>query len=148
MLTAYFDTGILVKLYAREINSREAGELVDQCGTPLHYTDLHNAETTNALHLKRRRQEMTDADLDRALRLIQGDLDEGVLVRTLLDWPRVWKTCRELSERHAVATGCRTLDALHVAAAIVLGAREFVSFDIRQRKLAERAGLRLLPSRR
>jgi hypothetical protein len=37
------------------------------------------------------------------------------------------------------------LDILHVATAMVLGVRDFASFDGRQRQLAKRAGLRVLP---
>ena len=37
------------------------------------------------------------------------------------------------------------LEILHVAAALTLGARVFVSFDDRQRKLARRARLKVLP---
>ena len=37
--------------------------------------------------------------------------------------------------------GCRTLDIIHVAAALVLEAKEFVTFDTRQAALAKQAGL-------
>lgn len=138
----------MVKLYARESNSREAADLLDECGSPLLFTGLHEAELANALRLKQRRGELTDYELHHAMRLVESDLNAGLLTRPTLDWPAVWKTCRELSGHHAVATGCRTLDALHVAAAIVLGARTFVSFDVRQRNLAGRAGLKLRPAKR
>jgi predicted nucleic acid-binding protein len=41
--------------------------------------------------------------------------------------------------------GTRSLDVLHVAAASLLGALQFVSFDRRQRSLAFKAGLKILP---
>ncbi len=40
--------------------------------------------------------------------------------------------------------GCRSLDVLHVASAIELGLRVFVTFDVRQQELARSAGLKLL----
>ena len=49
------------------------------------------------------------------------------------------------SRKLAPAIGCRTLDILHVATAVVLGVREFASFDGRQRQLAKKAGLRVVP---
>lgn len=136
---------MLLKLYVSESDSADAVELA--CGqlSPLVLTHLHDAEMTNALRLKLRRREITDLELEGALRNIELNEAQGGIIRVPLDWPAVWRKCRELSEHHAVATGCRTLDALHVAAAIVLGARDFVSFDQRQRKLAGRAGLRILP---
>jgi hypothetical protein len=41
--------------------------------------------------------------------------------------------------------GVRSLDILHVAIAMSLGARTFLSFDDRQRALATRAGLTVVP---
>ncbi len=49
------------------------------------------------------------------------------------------------SAKYAASTLARSLDILHVAAALPLGARVFVSFDDRQRKLARRARLKVLP---
>ncbi len=40
--------------------------------------------------------------------------------------------------------GCRTLDIIHVAAAIVLGAKIFITFDGRQAALAKQAGLAVI----
>jgi predicted nucleic acid-binding protein len=36
------------------------------------------------------------------------------------------------------------MDVIHVAAALTLRSRQFVTFDDRQRQLAERAGLQVL----
>jgi predicted nucleic acid-binding protein len=47
----------------------------------------------------------------------------------------------ELTESLSAQLGCRTLDVLHVAAALVLHATEFVTLDERQRRLAAAAGL-------
>jgi len=46
-------------------------------------------------------------------------------------------------DAHAASTGCRTLDALHVACARVLSIREFVTTDERQTALARHAGMRV-----
>lgn len=40
--------------------------------------------------------------------------------------------------------GTRTLDVLHVASAVALGAQRFVTYDIRQAALAKAVGLRVL----
>jgi hypothetical protein len=39
----------------------------------------------------------------------------------------------------------RTLDIIHVAAALAVGAKEFVTFDSRQAAVATRAGLTVKP---
>ena len=46
---------------------------------------------------------------------------------------------------HSATLGCRTLDIIHVAAALVIGAREFITFDGRQAALARQAGLTVKP---
>ena len=39
--------------------------------------------------------------------------------------------------------GTRSLDVLHVSHAVVLGVKEFLTFDIRQAALAKAAGLKV-----
>jgi len=48
--------------------------------------------------------------------------------------------------RSTLRLGCRTLDILHVACAIQLKVVSFVSYDERQRSLADEEGLRVLPN--
>jgi len=50
-----------------------------------------------------------------------------------------------LSTRHTPTLGTRTLDLLHVAAALELGCTDFLSFDNRQRQAAQAEGLNVLP---
>lgn len=45
--------------------------------------------------------------------------------------------CELLARRHVAAVGARTLDTLHVASALLLGAKRFWTFDERQKKLAQ-----------
>jgi hypothetical protein len=61
-----------------------------------------------------------------------------------VDWDSAWERCRALSDAHAGATGCRTLEALHVACAVLGFAAEFATSDRRQLALAELAGLRVI----
>lgn len=50
----------------------------------------------------------------------------------------------ELSRTHTAKLGTRALDVLHVASALELGARTFVSYDTRQAALAKAVGLKTL----
>ncbi|MBI3885023.1 MAG: hypothetical protein HY302_04760 [Opitutae bacterium] len=50
-----------------------------------------------------------------------------------------------LSARHSFGGGHRSFDLLHVAAARVLKADLFLSFDLAQRDLATAAGLKVGP---
>jgi predicted nucleic acid-binding protein len=57
-------------------------------------------------------------------------------VELSLDLPAVFGVASELSRKHTTAIGNRAYDILQVAAAAVLNAGEFLSFDEKQRKLA------------
>jgi len=49
----------------------------------------------------------------------------------------------EIARAYVARTGTRTLDTLHVAAALELKAERFWTFDDRQAKLAKAVGLKL-----
>lgn len=77
------------------------------------------------------------------LRVVE-DLGNGVLSAQPLP-VRFYADAEAISAAHTVKRGTRTLDVLHVAAATAIGARTFLSFDFRQRLLAEHCGFRVLP---
>jgi len=141
-MTTYFDTGILLKLYTAEAESKAVQDFVRRRGEPLRITDLHQAECASALRLKAFRGDCTEAESTRALKLIADDLRNGVLRMVAVDWNAAWEQCRRLAEQHAADTGARTLDTLHVACAAQLGAVELATSDRRQTALAVLAGLK------
>jgi predicted nucleic acid-binding protein len=53
----------------------------------------------------------------------------------------VWETCTVLARKHGPKLGVGTLDSLHVASALELGAKAFWTIDQRQAKLAVAVGL-------
>jgi len=144
-MSAYFDSALLVKAYCLEATSPQAIALLRAATPPLPFTHLHALEIANALRLKRHRRELTEAELGTALRHLQQDVDSGVLEKPDYELPEVFATAEELSAKHTVKTGARSLDVLHVAAALTLGVTEFISFDLRQRALAHQAGLAVQP---
>jgi hypothetical protein len=141
----YFDSAVLVKAYCLETTSPQALSLIKRATPPLPFTPLHALEIRNALRLKRHRKELTEFQLRGALRGLQDDIDSGFLGAQDHDLHEVFAQAESLSAQHTASTGARSLDILHVAAALVLMSGEFVSFDRRQRSLAARAGLRVLP---
>ncbi len=52
------------------------------------------------------------------------------------------ETCVRLAHQHGSRIAMTTLDALHVASALELGAERFWTFDEPQAKLARAAGLK------
>lgn len=144
-MNTYFDAGVLLKAYVPEPDSNVADALILEAQPPLPLTHLHEIEMRNALRLKRGRREITQAELRGALRNFQADITAGRLERPAYDLVVVFHKAEELSARYSAATLARSLDILHVAAALIIHASTFVSFDERQRKVARRAGLKLLP---
>jgi predicted nucleic acid-binding protein len=144
-LKAYFDTGILVKNYCNEANSRDAISLILAETPPLPLTPLQEAELRNVFRLKVFRGERSLTDLRVSLSMLDDDLREGRMERMIYDMSAVHRKAEALSEQHTCTIGTRTLDILHVAAALEIGATRFVSFDQRQRAIAKKAGLKVLP---
>ena len=97
------------------------------------------------LHARDKSKGYPQADCDRALADLQSDLDTGALVVVTADWPDVHRLAETLSKRHTISGGHRSLDVLHVATALHLGAREFLTFDTNQRKLAAAEKLKVKP---
>jgi len=144
MILAYFDSGVLLKLYTAEPDSPQIQDFIHQHRTPLHVTALHLAEFASALSLKAFRRECELRQVQAALALVKKDVQAGILRQVELNWERAFQSCSQLSTRHSHQTGTRTLDALHVACACALGAKEFVTTDSRQTEMAKLAGLRVV----
>jgi predicted nucleic acid-binding protein len=137
----YYDTGVLVKLYVPELDSQSVLRFVSERGMAIQVNDLQYGEATNAFALKAFRQEMSTAERLALRAKWEGDFSAGRLRQRSLAWPEVFQQGNVLTEAHSLQIGCRTLDILHVAAALVLHATEFVTLDDRQRRLALAAGL-------
>jgi predicted nucleic acid-binding protein len=143
-MTAYFDSGVLTKLYCMEADSQKAASIVEHYDPPYPFTHWQEIEIRNALRLKGFRKELTEREIEESLALIREDIKTGVLKRPPYDLEEVFKMAEILSAEYAFVTGCRTLDILHVAVARTIGVGEFCSFDVRQRQLAVKAGLHIV----
>jgi len=108
---------------------------------PTVLTHLHRVELVTAWHLKVFRRELELATVGRALEDLQTDVEAGMWEAPGYDLVDVHSRAEILARQHAATLGTRTLDILHVAAAVLTGAREFVTGDRRQASLAEAVGL-------
>jgi predicted nucleic acid-binding protein len=140
---SYLDTSALVAVYVSEAHSGAARREVRAAGQ-VPWTRLHALETGNALRLLRGRGAIDDRQLTRLSRHVQDDRDAGLLVEAPLDLPRVFDRACALSDAHAVRILSRSLDILHVAAALELECRRFVSADDRQLLLAAAVDLEVV----
>ena len=109
---------------------------------PLPLGWLHQLEFRNALRLRVFRREITAKQRDASLNMLLADLAGGVLASVSPGLTETMTEAERLSASHSERLGTRSLDVLHVAAAVVLGLGEFLTFDKRQASLARAAGLK------
>lgn len=138
----YADTSFLVSAYARDVHTRAARDYLKRHLPRLPFTFLHWPEMVRALLLNypdgKAIVAEVEADLAEAVKLYDAELDArrvgrraaGLLRANLTRWPAL-----------------RSLDALHVAAAVETGAKTLLSFDSKswQRVLAQTQRLQVWP---
>jgi predicted nucleic acid-binding protein len=142
---AYADTSFLVSLYTPDANSVQAAAEMQRAETTFVFTALGEVELTNAFQLRVFRKELTAAQAKAGYLAFEEDVASGVLTVKPMALA-VYHAAKQLAARHTPSLGVRTLDILHVAGALVLGAEIFYSFDVAQRKLTKAAGLALRPA--
>jgi predicted nucleic acid-binding protein len=135
-LTAYADTSFLVSLYTPDANSAEAAARMRRIPLPVIITSFGELELANALQLRLFRRELPAANTRAAYAAFRDDVTAGVLaIKPMLD--EIYAVARRLSEKWTRTYGTRTLDIIHVASALALGAETFHTFDDRQLRLAK-----------
>ncbi len=144
-MSTYFDTGVLVKAYCSEPDSPRAIALIQAELSPLPLTHFQESELRNTLRLKVFRREVSAEDSQKALANLDEDISEERFFRPAYLLASVFQRAEALSAHHTSIIGARVLDILHVAAALELGAAKFVSFDQRQRAVAKKARLKVIP---
>ncbi len=144
-MNAYFDTAIILKLYVQEATSPDAVHYVNEHPAPYLLTPWQEIEVRTALRLKSFRKEITATEMQASLDAFDEDILSGRWKTPEYKEAIVWRFARDLSDRHAAKIGCRTLDLLHVAVALSLGVKTFVTFDERQRAVAKLEGLTVKP---
>jgi predicted nucleic acid-binding protein len=144
-MVAFADTGFIASLYLKETTSAQARAAIQAAPVALPLTPLALLELRNAFNRAVHRRRITASERDALWQDVEADLASGFLVLAPVASGPLHDTARKLSDRHTPATGTRSLDLLHVAAALSLGAKQFFSFDERQRKVAASEGLDVKP---
>jgi predicted nucleic acid-binding protein len=134
----------LIKLYVKEPESDTVANYVKGLAAPVPCSHLHELEIKNGLRLKKFRREAALRQIRASVQLIDHDLASGALQRPDLNWRDVYLKAGELSETYSGVLGCRSLDVLHIASALLIRSTAFLTYDERQRALAGRAGLEVV----
>lgn len=140
-LTVYADTSFFVSLYLSDRHTAEAERRLT-LRPALWMTPLHVAEWTHAVEQHVFRKAISRTEADHLRQRFEEHRARGLWKETALP-DRAFDVCTQLAQRHAARLGVRTLDTLHVATALELKAERFWTFDQRQEKLAQAAGLKI-----
>jgi predicted nucleic acid-binding protein len=101
-------------------------------------------ELLNGIGLAAHRGIVTDAICDAALAALDDDFEQGRYVVADMLWRATLKRAGDLSRQYTRKLGCRSLDILHVASALELKCRTFLTFDVRQQQLARGVKLKTI----
>lgn len=140
----YVDPSALRSLYVHDDRSSGFCAWRRRIGGSLPITRFGRAEIVNSIRLAVHRGSIVEQVALGAMTDLDTDVREGRLTLVDVLWRRTLDLAAELSVQHTARLGTRTLDVLHVATAVVLGAGRFVSYDKRQVGLAKAVGLRVL----
>ena len=146
-MNAFPDTSFLCAVYRKQANSAMAAAYFATFREPLSVSGLLLYEFRQStrlqiwLHNQDPKKGFAAKEGEQALADLESDLANSVMVVAPVDWPDVHQIAERLSKAYTKFEGQRAFDVLHVATALHLGAREFLSFDERQRKLAKAEGL-------
>lgn len=140
----YVDPSALLKLYLKEPQSRAMTAWRAKSRDPLLVTHHGRVELINGIGLAAHRGLITESIREAALAALDDDLAQGRYAQADVLWRATLKRAGELSREYTATLGCRSLDVLHVASALELELRKFLTFDLRQQQLARAVGLKLV----
>jgi predicted nucleic acid-binding protein len=142
----YADSGFVVSLYlTTEGTSAQARKEVKRAGKPVVLSPLSLLEIRNTLNFGINRGEITSEQRDAVLAEINTQIETGFFRLVDASQSSIHAKAQELSDKHTRAVATRSLDLMHIAAALLSGARTFLTFDKRQAKAAAAEGLVVKP---
>ena len=150
-MTCYPDTSFLCALYREQDNSKTADAYRKAMTEILPVTSLALFEFRQSvrfqtwLHQKDASKGYGRMAGLKMLADLQSDLDAGLVEIIPLDWAKVHSRAEQLSAQHTGKAGHRAFDILHVATALELEAKQFLTFDAGQSALAKAVGLKVKP---
>jgi len=150
-MRVYADTSFLVKLLTQEPGTTAAVADYRRLGRPpIFFLPLHGLEVANAIRRRAFHQRHTTSSSERlsikrervtSLTLLNKYISRGAFVEITQNMDAAIERARRLSDKHTERLGCRGFDLLHVALALELECKAFLTADRIQRALARAEGL-------
>lgn len=142
----YADSGFVVSLYRPTENvSAAARRAVKRAPGPVILSPLALLEVRNAFNFAIGRGEISTAEREAVIADIRRQIEAGFFRMAEVSQAEIYAKAGELSDLHTPELLTRSLDLMHVAAALLCKARVFLSTDTRQRKAAKAEGLEVKP---
>jgi predicted nucleic acid-binding protein len=137
----YADTSFLFPLILHDVNTAAAKAYLKRHKESLILTPWQRYELRNAVRLSVWRANCPPPLAKGALEQIDADIAAGSFSATAIDWTDIMERAEGLSGQHTTTVGVRSLDLFHIASAISLKVKAFLTFDARQFVAAKAAGL-------
>ena len=133
----YADSGFVVSLYlTTEGTSAQARKEVKRASKPILLSPLSLLEIRNALNFGINRGEITGDQRDAVLVEIEAQIEKGFFRLVEASQSSIYAKAQELSNAHTPTVATRSLDLMHLAAAMLSNAGTFLTFEKRQTKVA------------
>jgi predicted nucleic acid-binding protein len=139
-LSVYADSSFFVSLYLPDRHFTQARRLAAQHAR-VWLTPLHRAEWAHAVAQHLFLRKVSAGEAQKVYTQFQRDRESRFWTEVTLP-EMTFERCVQLAQQYASRVALRTLDTLHVASALELGAERFWTFDDRQAKLARAVGLK------
>lgn len=147
-MIVYPDTSFLCALYRPQGNSAHAAKFFSglkdplPVSSPLLFEFRHSLRLQSFLYDRDQNKGFSLKEARAVLSKLEENLKDGFLEIIPVDWADVVSRAELLSARHTARDGTRGFDIIHVATALHLKAKIFLTFDTAQRKLAQAEGLK------
>lgn len=135
------DTSFLFSLYGNDSNTPAAVTWGKENAFPISISPLNRFELLNALRFSEFRRTLKPGESTMHQELFHNAITAGRLINAPVKLEEILTEAHRLSAAHTPTGSHRGFDILHVAAAKILHATHFLTFDANQRKLAESEGL-------
>ncbi|MEO8614937.1 MAG: PIN domain-containing protein [Luteolibacter sp.] len=134
------DTSFLFALYGNDSHSAKAAVWISTVENPIWISAFNDFELRNAHRFSEFSKRIALGTSISHLALFEDALALGRLVHSNSNIATILSEANRLSLAHTLTGGHRGFDILHVAAAKIIGASHFLTFDANQKKLAELEG--------
>jgi len=131
------DTSFLFSVYGNDANTSRAHEYLKKAHASIAVSAFNGFELANAFRLAEFRKLIASGDGERFITQYWQDISDERIVEYPCNLAETIKKAHQLSASHTAERGHRGFDILHVAAALEMGAAEFLTFDRNQSRLAQ-----------